>query len=73
MGFTFKENCAYMRNTRVVDVIEELNSFHCNIDVYDPWIDKEESKKEYGANPIGQPEKGKYDAIIVAVAHHQFK
>lgn len=73
MGLTFKEDCPDLRNTRVVDVIEELNGFHCNIDVYDPWIDKEESKKEYGITSIEQPEQGKYDAIIIAVAHHQFK
>ena len=73
MGLTFKEDCPDLRNTRVVDVIEELSDYHCNIDVYDPWIDKEESKEAYGIAPIGQPEQGKYDAIIIAVAHHQFK
>jgi UDP-N-acetyl-D-glucosamine/UDP-N-acetyl-D-galactosamine dehydrogenase len=73
MGLTFKEDCPDLRNTRVVDVIEELSSFHCNIDVYDPWIDKEESIREYGITPIEQPERGKYDAIIITVAHHQFK
>ncbi|MBT5796779.1 MAG: Vi polysaccharide biosynthesis UDP-N-acetylglucosamine C-6 dehydrogenase TviB, partial [Porticoccaceae bacterium] len=73
MGLTFKEDCPDLRNTRVVDVIEELSSFHCNIDVYDPWIDKEESIREYGITPVEQPEQGKYDAVIIAVAHHQFK
>ena len=73
MGLTFKEDCPDLRNTRVVDVIEELSNFHCNIDVYDPWIDKEESIREYGITPIEQPERGKYDAIIITVAHHQFK
>ena len=73
MGLAFKENCPDLRNTRVVDIVEELSSFHCNIDVYDPWIDKEESIREYGITPIEQPEQGKYDAVIVAVAHHQFK
>ncbi|MDB0073767.1 Vi polysaccharide biosynthesis UDP-N-acetylglucosamine C-6 dehydrogenase TviB [Planktomarina temperata] len=73
MGLTFKENCPDLRNTRVVDVVEELSSFHCNIDVYDPWIDKEESIMECGITPIEQPEQGKYDAVIIAVAHHQFK
>jgi UDP-N-acetyl-D-galactosamine dehydrogenase len=73
MGLTFKEDCPDIRNTRVVDVVQELRGFHCNIDVYDPWIDKEESTREYGITPVEQPEPGKYDAVIIAVAHHQFK
>ena len=73
MGLTFKEDCPDIRNTRVVDVVQELSGFHCNIDVYDPWIDKEESTREYGITPVEQPEPGKYDAVIIAVAHHQFK
>lgn len=73
MGLTFKEDCPDIRNTRVMDVVEELSGFHCNIDVYDPWIDKEESIREFGITPVEQPESGKYDAVIIAVAHHQFK
>lgn len=73
MGLTFKEDCPDIRNTRVVDVVQELSDFHCNIDVYDPWIDKEESIREFGITPVEQPEPGKYDAVIIAVAHHQFK
>lgn len=73
MGLTFKEDCPDIRNTRVVDVVQELSGFHCNIEVYDPWIDKEESIREYGIIPVEQPEPGKYDAVIIAVAHHQFK
>ena len=73
MGLTFKEDCPDIRNTRVVDVVQELSGFHCNIDVYDPWIDKEESIREFGINPVEQPEPGKYDAVIIAVAHHKFK
>ena len=73
MGLTFKEDCPDIRNTRVMDVVEELSGFHCNIDVYDPWIDKEESIREFGITPVEQPEPGKYDAVIIAVAHHQFK
>ena len=73
MGLTFKEDCPDIRNTRVVDVFQELSGFHCNIDVYDPWIDKEESIREFGITPVEQPEPGKYDAVIIAVAHHQFK
>ena len=73
MGLTFKEDCPDIRNTRVVDVIQELSGFHCNIDVYEPWIDKEESIREYGITLVEQLEPGKYDAVIIAVAHHQFK
>lgn len=73
MGLTFKENCPDLRNTRVVDLIEEFKSFNCNVDVYDPWIDKEEAKHEYDILPIDKPSEGKYDAIVLAVAHNEFK
>ena len=59
MGLTFKEDCPDIRNTRVVDVVQELSGFHCNIEVYDPWIDKEESIRQYGIIPVEQPEPGK--------------
>jgi len=73
MGFTFKENCPDLRNTRVVDLIDELKNVNCNVDVYDPWIDKDEAKHEYDIMPITKPVEGKYDAIILAVAHDEFK
>jgi UDP-N-acetyl-D-glucosamine/UDP-N-acetyl-D-galactosamine dehydrogenase len=73
MGLTFKENCPDLRNTRVVDLVQEFEGFNCNVDVYDPWIDKEESVHEYGIKPIDAPIKGKYDAILLAVAHDEFK
>ena len=73
MGLTFKENCPDLRNSRVVDVITKLKSFNCNIDVYDPWVNKKAAKKEYDVNPIDAPVSGKYDAIILAVAHNEFK
>ena len=73
MGFTFKENCPDIRNTRVVDLIAELENVNCNVDVYDPWIDKVETKREYNIVPIDAPVAGKYDAVIVAVAHDKFK
>ena len=73
MGLTFKEDCPDIRNTRVVDVIQELSGFNCNIDVYEPWMDKEESIREYGITLVEKLEPGKYDAVIIAVAHHQFK
>ena len=73
MGLTFKENCPDLRNTRVVDLVEEFEGFNCNIDVYDPWVDKDEAVHEYGIKPIDQPVEGKYDAILLAVAHDEFK
>ena len=73
MGLTFKENCPDIRNTRVVDLVEEFKGFNCNVDVYDPWVDKDEAVHEYGIKPIDQPIEGKYDAILLAVAHDEFK
>ncbi|MCF6235090.1 MAG: Vi polysaccharide biosynthesis UDP-N-acetylglucosamine C-6 dehydrogenase TviB [Gammaproteobacteria bacterium] len=72
LGLTFKENCPDMRNTRVVDIIEEFNDYHTQLDVYDPWIDNSEAQKEYGITTIDSLENGIYDAIIVAVSHKQF-
>lgn len=73
MGLTFKENCPDLRNTRVVDILNELREYNVAADVYDPWVDQEEAQHEYGITPVSQPEAGVYDAIIVAVAHQQFK
>ncbi|WPE17799.1 Vi polysaccharide biosynthesis UDP-N-acetylglucosamine C-6 dehydrogenase TviB [Candidatus Thioglobus autotrophicus] len=73
MGLTFKENCPDLRNTRVVDLVQEFEGFNCNVDVYDPWINKEEALNEYSIKPINEPVQGKYDAIILAVAHNEFK
>lgn len=72
MGLTFKENCPDLRNTKVVDIIKEFNSFNAKVDVYDPWIDAAEAKHEYGLTPISQPKAGEYDAIVLAVSHKQF-
>ena len=72
MGLTFKENCPDLRNTRVVDLVAEFENFNCNVDVFDPWINKEEAKHEYGISPIDQPQKNQYDAIVLAVAHNEF-
>ena len=73
MGLTFKENCPDMRNTRVVDVVAELKDYSCQVDVYDPWVAGDEAQLESGITPIAAPTAGTYDAIILAVAHHQFK
>jgi UDP-N-acetyl-D-galactosamine dehydrogenase len=73
MGLTFKENCPDLRNTRVVDMVKELSGFNARVDVYDPWVNPAEAVHEYGITPIEKPEPGAYDAIILAVAHHQFR
>ena len=73
MGLTFKENCPDLRNTRVVDLVKEFESCNCNVDVYDPWVDKDQAEHEYSIKLIDQPEVGKYDAILLAVAHDEFK
>lgn len=73
LGLAFKENCPDLRNTRVIDMIDELNGYHAAIDVYDPWVNAEEAKKEYGLQLVRSPKPGDYDAIILAVGHHQFK
>ena len=73
MGLTFKENCPDLRNTRVVDIVRELAEYDIQADVCDPWVSSEEAQHEYGIVPIEQPAIGEYDAIIVAVAHNQFK
>ena len=73
MGLTFKENCPDYRNTRVIDLVKEFESLGCNVDIYDPWVDKKRVADEYKIDPISEPTKGKYDAIIIAVAHNEFK
>ncbi len=73
LGLTFKENCPDLRNTRVIDVIEELQAFTLNVEVYDPWADSAEAEQEYGIKLLPQPESGAYDAIVLAVAHREFQ
>ena len=73
MGLTFKENCPDLRNTRVIDIVAELQDYNCAVDVYDPWVSVADAQHEYGITLTLQPEKGAYDGIILAVAHHQFK
>jgi UDP-N-acetyl-D-galactosamine dehydrogenase len=73
LGLAFKENCPDLRNTRVVDIVNEFNEYHVNVDVYDPWVAPAEAVSEYGILPIASPAAGKYDAIIIAVGHQQFR
>lgn len=73
LGFAFKENCPDLRNTRVIDIVRELKQSMARVDVYDPWVDDEECLREYDVRAIGAIEDGVYDAIIVAVAHDEFR
>ncbi|WP_019676473.1 Vi polysaccharide biosynthesis UDP-N-acetylglucosamine C-6 dehydrogenase TviB [Arsukibacterium perlucidum] len=73
MGLTFKENCPDIRNTKVIDIVNELKEYGVTADVFDPWVDAKEAEHEYGITPISSPEAGSYDAIILAVAHKQFR
>ena len=74
MGITFKENCPDIRNTKVVDIYRELKEFGVEVDVYDPWAEASEVKREYGIDILSDVEQEKdYQAIILAVAHEEFK
>lgn len=73
LGLSFKENCPDIRNTKVVDIIKELQEYNIEVDVYDPWISAEEAQLEYGITPVTVVNKACYDAMILAVAHNQFK
>ena len=73
LGLTFKENCPDVRNTKVVDIVSELESYGSSVDVWDPWVDTAEAKAEYGIDLVTEPEKGAYDVVVIAVAHDQFR
>ncbi len=73
MGLSFKENCPDLRNSRVIDIVRELASYNARVDVFDPWVDAEQAEAEFGIVPIAEPETGAYDAVVVAVAHDQFR
>ena len=73
MGLAFKENCPDIRNTRVIDVVDELELSNIIVDVYDPWVDRAEVEHEYNVNLVKEPETGVYDAIVLAVAHQRFR
>ena len=73
LGLTFKENCPDLRNSKVVDIIRVLQGYNAQIDIYDPWIDRQEAQHEYGLAPLErEPQANAYDAIVLAVAHQQF-
>jgi len=73
LGFAFKENCPDLRNTRVIDMVHELETYHANVDVYDPWVSGDEAQEEYDLELVNELQDGKYDAVIIAVAHNEFK
>jgi UDP-N-acetyl-D-galactosamine dehydrogenase len=75
LGLAFKENCPDIRNTRVMDIIRELTEYNCDVDVYDPWVTFEEAQSEYGIDLVDKSQlvPGSYDAIILAVAHSEFR
>ncbi|WP_295622875.1 UDP binding domain-containing protein, partial [uncultured Lamprocystis sp.] len=73
LGLAFKENCPDLRNTRVIDIIQALRDYNLTVDCYDPWIDRDEAKHEYGLDCLPEPPApSTYDAIILAVAHREF-
>ncbi len=72
LGLSFKENCPDVRNTKVIDIVHELEEYNIEVDVYDPWVDKAEAEREYNLTPISKPPVNNYDGIILAVAHNEF-
>ena len=73
LGLAFKENCPDARNSKVIDIVTELASYGASVDVHDPWIDADAARLEYDLQLVAEPEKGAYDAIIIAVAHDEFR
>ncbi|SCC72436.1 Vi polysaccharide biosynthesis UDP-N-acetylglucosamine C-6 dehydrogenase TviB [Acinetobacter albensis] len=73
LGLSFKEDCPDIRNTKIIDIVHELKEYHMDVDIYDPWVDVTEAQHEYGVTPVQNVEANSYDAVILAVAHHQFK
>jgi len=73
MGLTFKENCPDIRNSKIVDVVRELEKFGASVDVFDPWADPDEAEHEYRLRPVKRLKNGTYDAVVMGVAHQQFR
>ncbi len=72
LGLAFKENCPDLRNTRVIDVVNEFRNYHADVDVHDPWVDATQARREYGLELVQELVPGAYDAVVLAVAHRQF-
>jgi UDP-N-acetyl-D-galactosamine dehydrogenase len=73
LGFTFKEDCPDLRNTRVVEIVRELAGLNAEIDIHDPWADPAECEREYALPLTAEPRSGDYDCVVVAVGHYQFR
>ena len=75
MGITFKENCPDIRNSKIINIVNDLIELGCDVNVYDPWVNKDEKKKNFNHGLINNPfsQKNKYDSFIVSVAHNEFK
>jgi UDP-N-acetyl-D-galactosamine dehydrogenase len=73
LGLAFKENCPDVRNTKVVDIIDELTAYGMTVDVVDPWCDPEDARRQYDIELVAEPDKGAYDVVIIAVAHDEFR
>ena len=72
LGLAFKENCPDIRNTKIIDVVDELKSFNCNVDIFDPWVNSEEVMKSFKIKPVLSLKEKSYDGVIIAVAHKEF-
>ena len=72
LGLSFKENCPDVRNTKIIDIVHELEEYNIEVDVYDPWVDAAEAEREYNVTPVSEPAANSYDGIILAVAHNEF-
>jgi UDP-N-acetyl-D-galactosamine dehydrogenase len=73
LGFAFKENCPDFRNTKVVDIVNELKTYGANVDIFDPWVDAAEAREAYDVELTEDPQPGAYDVVVLAVAHEQFR
>ena len=73
MGMTFKENCTDMRNSSFIDIVNALKKYSVQVDVHDPMVEPDNARAEYGMEMLAEPQAGQYDAVIVAVAHNQFR
>ena len=72
MGLAFKENCPDLRNSKVADVVRELEKYGAAVDVWDPWVNAREARREYGIKLVSRPVRGQYEGIVIAVAHREF-
>ena len=73
LGLAFKENCPDLRNSKVVGIVSELQTYGADVDVHDPWVEPDEAKEAYGFSLVEKPEQGAYDVVVIAVAHRQFR